>query len=245
MPKLFWALLAACQGGNRYLRAVMQSITGLVSRLGQAPGSDAGAEMEQGTALDAGMVGRTAVDGRLDARTDAAGLAGRMVAWLVSVGYPALRAGLAWMITSPDTAPGSGMGKQAEVDTELTGAMDPSPGSPGGFQAVRTDGMGAGAEASPPVPVKARQGFDRPELGAGSRATDPAEISGVWLEVRDRMIAGMGPGDPVMGAGAYARETALTARMMTWSAPEWVDEKTLFIRQVYEIEEDGTTLVLY
>lgn len=243
MARLFWMLLAAARGGYRYLRSVLRFAAGMVTRLTKAPGSDGGARLEQDTILDSGMVNRPVADGRIQARAGIADLAGHMVAWLVSVAYPKLLAGIAMLTTRMSTPPGSGMGKDARTEVGLTDAMDTAPGSPVAFPAERRDTMAAGAVTAPPDPMEAEQAADAALSALGVPGS--SVLGTGYLADGRKLTAGAGSGSAASVRGQWPQDTGLTAHMMTWSGPEWVDGKTLYIRQVYSTERDGDTLILH
>ena len=65
------------------------------------------------------------------------------------------------------------------------------------------------------------------------------------LEVTHTIAAELEPSvSTTLGDIPFSIDTGLKSRLITWVFPEWVDEKTLYIRQVYETEWDGNVLVL-
>lgn len=64
--------------------------------------------------------------------------------------------------------------------------------------------------------------------------------------VPKRMLAGLKPSAAAsLGDEPFPVPSDLAARLITWVAPEMVDEKTLYITQVYETERDGNVLILH
>ena len=74
--------------------------------------------------------------------------------------------------------------------------------------------------------------------GVSSEAKADAEAATVISADMDSSAAA------TMGDMPLPVVTNLKARLITWVAPEMVDEKTLYIVQVYETELDGNTLIL-
>lgn len=245
MSKLFWILLAGCRGGYRYLRAALHALaSGLVSRLGQAPGADGSARPEaDAPALRAEPVARSVADGRFASR-ECGSLLGHMVAWLVSVGRFPARAETD-LHTGIQASPAAEMTAPRRHEVELIRNAEVCPGIPMGHSRTAETTLTAGAESAPPVHMGGDMGYAIAALGACgiSGGTKPVTAS---AGQHIRAAAGMAGGTP-----AVSRDTtvpvlpAMAARMMTWTGPERVNEKTLYIRQVYETQRDGDILILH
>ena len=237
-------LLAAVRGGYRYLRAVLHlAAAGLVSRPTKAPGSGGRASAGHEGRLDSMMVSRQVSGGKLDARAADAGFMARMVAWLVSVAYPVFHGGIAMLTTGIGTVPDSGMREQTQTQTDLVSGIGASPDSPGAEHALREEILEAGAEPAQPVAMD------------GTPETDTALITGINAGVPVMGIGAVGVQDRIAaeiynGTGASIRgksfaHAGMTAHIMTWIDTAWLDEKTLYVRQVYETEQDGNVLILH
>lgn len=242
MSKLFWILLAVAGGGYRYLRARICAAAGLISRLGQAPGSDGKGALRLWGSLTADPVSRSVADGRFVARSERS-LMGRMVAWLVSVAR-------FWGRTQTDlvielqTSPAADMAGEWNTDVKLVRDMEAAPGIPAASALTASVPLTAEPEMAPLSGVEGAM-YAEHRLDALGIAGGPLLIAGGLLSA-ERMDAGMDIGSsvPVYGTAGPAG-AVLTARMIAWALPQWMDASTLYIRQVYETQRDGDVLILH
>lgn len=243
MPNLFWLLLAAARSGPRYLRAILTLCMELRAGAEMAPGTAMTAQLAPEMALRAAPVVRTARDMTLAGYAGEIGLQANMVCWIAN------DVAFRWTVDlGLEAAPVIGVGMPAAavlgLGMGLIATAVPAAPSPMAGAFVLPMGLDATAASASPVPVAGDFGIPM-ELDAAAD-TAPATPAAADLAAElPGMTARMGVGAPVSAGAQGTQALTLTAKAMCWAPPEWVDENTLYIRQVYSTTRDGDTLILH
>lgn len=243
MSRFFWLLLTAARGGYKYLRSILAFGMDLRSRAQMAPGTDAAAELAQDTQLRAVPEFRTAHDMILMGRAGEVGLSADLVCWIVN---DVVSRWMAELVLEAAPVTGTGTPGVAALPHRmpLSAAADTAPPTAAALR--RGDEVALAASAGTALPVCAAGGFTlRMELEAPAVSTPAVPAAGTMTAALQRVSARAGSGLPDPTAARTSSGPELTAKMMCWTAPEWVAGNTLYIRQVYSATQDGDALILH
>lgn len=246
MAKLFWLLLAAAKGGYRYLRAILEAGTvSLKAKATTAPGSPMEAKLNaELSELMANPVSRPVSDMEFKAEVEPVKLSACMVAWLVSDAVFRGAVATVSLIARIIAASAAVMRGNFQQDVELTADIEAAPGSPTQFCGQSAVDLKAEPIMSPPVPMEADLVVEPPDLEATVTAGLPDPLTTDLETAPVELSVNMSPGTPAATqAKTEAGTVNLTARMHTWREPV-ATGTTLYIHQVYAVEENGTTLKL-
>lgn len=246
MAKLFWLLLAAAKGGYRYLRAILEAGTAyLKAKVSAAPGSPMEARLEvHPPDLTATPVCRSVADMQLDAEVEQVTLRARMVAWLLSDAVFRGTLEAIVLTTRAIVASASAMRGSFRADVKLNADMEAAPGSSVQFHGESTVDLTATAVAAVHAPMEAGLVVMPPVLEATAAGGTPDPVQADMAVANEVLSADIAPGNPAeIQAAMKAGTVMMTARMHTWSEPV-ATGTTLYIPQVYAVEENGTTLKL-
>ena len=245
MARLFRLLMMAAQGGFRYLRAIMRFVTGLTAKPSTAPGLAMKAELET-------PIPECTIDGvaRPVAYTKLTGLAGNVrtvanaIAKAVADAIFSAHAN-AELTTSIMAVPSAIAQGIYRLMVEFTADIEAAPGIPDIFSKEPTIDLTADSVTAPPVNNAIDAPVDLPAAEAMAITGSPEHIEDVNIEtalVDQTATMTLGPNARI--GAEYNSAATLTANMITWTPAVWVDDKTLYIRQVYTTEHDGNVLIL-
>lgn len=246
MAKLFWLLVAAAKGGYRYLRAILEvGMAYLKANAIATPGSPMAAKLEaQPPELKADPVSRPVADMALNAEVEPVRLSARMVAWLVSNAVFRGTLEAISLIARAIAAQSAVMRGIFQADVDLTAVIEAAPGSPIQFRGESAADLKAEPVMGHPAPVEVVLVVEPPGLKAVAVAGLPGSHTAALEAAPVELSANMAPSAPSESQAKMEAGTVhLTARMHTWREPV-ATGTTLYIPQVYAVDEDGTTLKL-